>query len=77
MPYRYIVEMFCDRVAASKVYLQDAYTDDAPLAYFERGKKNRLIHPETSATIEKLLKMLSVKGEEYTFKYIRRSLKRF
>lgn len=77
MPYRYIVEMFCDRVAASKVYLQDAYTDDAPLAYFERGKKNRLIHPETSATIEKLLRMLSVKGEEYTFKYIRRSLKRF
>lgn len=77
MPYRYIVEMFCDRVAASKVYLQDAYTDDAPLAYFERGKKNRLIHPETSATIEKLLKMLSVKGEEYTFKYIRRSLKSF
>lgn len=77
MPYKYVVEMFCDRVAASKVYLKSDYTDDAPLKYFERGRTNRLIHPETSATLEKLLKMLSVKGEKYTFRYIRQSLKRF
>lgn len=76
MPYKYIVEMFCDRVAASKTYMKSAYTDDAPLEYFQRGKKNRLIHPDTSHTIEKLLIMLSEKGEDYTFRYIRKSLKK-
>ena len=30
MPVRYVVEMFLDRIAASKVYLGDAYTADAP-----------------------------------------------
>lgn len=76
MPYKYVVEMFCDRIAASKTYMKSKYTDSSPLEYFERGKNNRLIHPETSDTIEKLLKMLSEKGEDYTFRYIRRTLKR-
>ena len=38
MPVRYVVEMFLDRIAASKVYLGDAYTSDAPLAYYENGR---------------------------------------
>ncbi len=74
MPYRYIVEMFCDRVAASKIYMGSDYHNGAPLAYFRNGKKNRLIHPETAAILEKLLVMLSEKGEEYTFGYIRYTL---
>lgn len=77
MPYRYVVEMFCDRVAASKVYLKDDYTDSSPLQYFENGKKKRLIHPDTSHTLEKLLRMLSEKGEEYTFRYIRHTMWRW
>ena len=32
MPLRYVKEMFCDRLAASKVYLGDKYDDSAPLA---------------------------------------------
>ena len=31
MPTRYVVEMFCDRIAASRVYKKDAYTDRSPL----------------------------------------------
>ena len=71
MPVRFVKEMFCDRVAASKIYLGDKYTDDSPLQYFMRSKKRRLIHPETSDLLEKLLTMLSEKGEEKTFEYIR------
>lgn len=74
MPYNYIVEMFCDRVAASKIYLRDKYTDDAPLQYFRKGKANRIIHPKTAVTLERLLTLLSEKGENYTFRYIRYSL---
>lgn len=71
MPVRYVAEMFCDRVAASKVYMKENYTDAAPLAYFEKGKATRSIHPETSRQLEYLLKMLAEKGEDHTFSYIR------
>ncbi|MCQ5120517.1 DUF5662 family protein, partial [Coprococcus eutactus] len=31
MPVKYVVEMFCDRVAGSKNYNRDEYTDAYPL----------------------------------------------
>ena len=73
MPDRYIKEMFCDRVAASKIYKKDKYSDKSPLEYFEMGRNRRstIIHDETSEKLEFLLKMLSEKGEKETFKYIR------
>ena len=36
MPLKYVAEMFCDRVAACKVYKGDAYTQKDPLAYQEK-----------------------------------------
>ena len=72
MPVRYVKEMFCDRVAASKIYMGENYNDGAPLAYFMKAKATRMIHPETSDLIEKLLTMLRDKGEKKTFAYIRR-----
>lgn len=78
MPTRYVVEMFCDRVAASKIYQGDAYTDRSPLDYFERGKVRRvgMIHPATSDLIEEYLTRLANDGEEKTFAYLRRVIKR-
>lgn len=38
MPDIFIFEMFCDRVAASKIYNKDSYDDSMPLAYFLRAK---------------------------------------
>ncbi len=75
MPTKYVVEMFCDRVAASKIYQGDKYTDKSPIEYFTHGKANRLIHPETSDRIEALLQMLADKGEDETFRYIREMMK--
>ena len=72
MPVRYVIEMFCDRVAASKVYMGEQYTDHSPLDYYKRGTVNRIIHPETAEQIEKLLTMLAEQGEKKTFRYIRR-----
>lgn len=71
MPKKYVVEMFCDRVAASKIYNGDRYTDSFPLEYFLRGKDKRKIHPETSEELEMLLRKLSEDGEEETFSFIR------
>lgn len=36
MPVKYVIEMFCDRVAASKIYNGKNYTDGAPFTYFCR-----------------------------------------
>ncbi len=76
MPLEYVVEMFCDRVAASKIYLGDDYTDNAPLEYFLRAKARRIIHPDTSRLLESMLTMLAQQGEEKTFARIRRMMKR-
>ena len=74
MPVRYVVEMFLDRIAASKVYLGDAYTSDAPLAYYENGRADELMHKDTRELLEKLLHMLAEEGEETTYRYIRREV---
>ncbi len=77
MPGRYVVEMFMDRIAASKVYRGSAYTDSDALRYFRSGAKNDvLIHPETAKLLSGLLEMLSEEGEEKTFAYIRSRLVR-
>ncbi len=74
MPTRYVVEMFCDRVAASKNYNLDTYDDTFPLKYYLKGKYKYMMHPDTAALLEKLLTMLSQKGEDYTFSYIRKKV---
>lgn len=75
MPYNYVVEMFCDRVAASKIYNGKNYKQTDPLDYFNRRYAYRAIHPKTSDQIEELLKMLAEKGEDETFAYIRNKMK--
>lgn len=73
MPIKYVKEMFCDRVAASKTYNGKNYTDSHPLEYFLRSKGKRMIHPETSDLLENLLIMLRDDGEEKTFEYLRKT----
>ena len=75
MPFVFLVEMFCDRVAASKIYQKENYTDSHPIEYFLRAKSTRVIHPETSDELERLLTMLADKGEKETFSYIRKLIK--
>lgn len=71
MPVKYVVEMFCDRVAASRIYNKDKYKDSDPLDYYIKGLGHYIMHPETDELLHNLLKMLADKGEEYTFAYIK------
>ena len=77
MPINYVVEMFCDRVAASKIYQGKNYTNDCALQYFLRGKANRNIHPTTSEILEHLLTILAEKGENAAFTEARRLMHDF
>ena len=72
MPLKYVNEMIMDRIAASKVYEGTAYTQHSPLKYYEMGKDGYMIHPETRALLEYILKMLDKRGEEKTFAYMRK-----
>lgn len=71
MPVRYVVEMFLDRIAASKIYKGDAYKDSDPLIYYKSGHGDYLMHEDTKRLLECLLIMLAEKGEKEVFQYIR------
>ena len=74
MPVKYVVEMFCDRLAACKTYHPESYTDRAALDYYEKGKDKYIMHPNTRKLLVELLTMLAEKGEDETFAYIRQEV---
>ena len=76
MPRKYVAEMLMDRIAASKTYRGSAYKDSDPLAYYKSAKEPPFMHPQTRRQLEHLLTMLAEEGEEKTFAYVRRILKK-
>ncbi len=74
MPMRYVIEMFIDRVCASKNYQKDKYADDSPKLYYEKGIGAYLIHEDTQALLEYLLEMLAKRGEAETFSFIKQEV---
>lgn len=71
MPLRYVTEMFCDRVAASKIYQGKRYTDSSALEYYRHGNARAKMHSNTADILEEWLIMLSEKGEKETFAHIK------
>lgn len=71
MPVRYVVEMYVDRVSASKNYQKVEYTDKSALLYYEKGKNRYMMHEDTEKLLVMLLKYLSDNGEEATNELIR------
>ncbi len=71
MPDKYVIEMFLDRVAASKNYNGNKYTDQQPLEYYLSGKPGNFMHKDAQKTLEHLLTMLAKEGEPKTMRYIR------
>jgi len=71
MPRRFLAESCMDRIAASRVYEGERYTDASALNYLERSMDGTLMHPRTYREIHFLLTMLKEKGEKDTFSYIK------
>lgn len=74
MPVKYVVEMFIDRMSASKNYLKDKYNDNSPWKYYDERKDYYVIHPESRELLESLLRMLAEDGEEKTLQYIKENI---
>ena len=71
MPRRYVAEMLMDRIAASKTYLKEKYTEHEPLQYYRKGRSRLLIHPESSRELERMLQILDQRGEKELFRFVR------
>lgn len=74
MPPKYLAEMFCDRVAASKTYRGSEYNDAHPYEYLQLVKDHYIIHPKTLAELEKIMTILKEKGENKAFSYVRKEI---
>ena len=74
MPVPYVVEMFCDRMAASKTYRKGDYRDADPFDYYQRSKDHYLIHPNTQKLLEQMLLWLRDEGEEAAFLHIKNEI---
>ncbi len=73
MPNRYILEMFCDRVAACKVYHPDDFTNDMPLLYLTTHQGVNLMTDETTRKLTMLLEMYRDMGDK-AFDEVRKAL---
>ena len=71
MPLCYVLEMFCDRVAASMVYRGKDYDDHYPLYYYLQHCHCYIMHPRTKEKLELLLDYLDQHGLDDTIRYIR------
>lgn len=74
MPVKYVAEMFCDRVAASRVYRGDEFCNEDPWNFFQKSKTHTILNPATSALLESMVVKLRDEGEDAAFAYIRRDV---
>ena len=74
MPINYVVEMFCDRIAASRTYMKEQYHDGSAYEYFMNGYDRVMMHPETKALLQSLLAYHRDHGLDETIAYIRKDI---
>lgn len=75
MPLKYLIEMVCDKIAASKVYNKDKFSYDIPYNYFIFKEKGVLMHEDTRRMLLKLLIIYKDQGEEALIKAMKELLK--
>lgn len=71
MPKKYLVESFCDRLAACKVYRKKTYEPQMALDYLLNEKYRLPIHEDSFNDLKMLLEYYVLHGEKEVFKYIR------
>ena len=67
MPYKYVIEMFCDFIAAGKTYEKENWTVKTPWDYWVTKCQGRILDNETKYLFEKLLWNLHEAENEQAF----------
>jgi hypothetical protein len=64
MPYKYVIESFCDMLGASKAYTSENWGPDLLLCYWDQKCKNkRIMHEKSAGLIEFLINQIAELGE--------------
>jgi hypothetical protein len=71
MPRKYVAEMLMDRICASKNYVKEEYSQHHPLKYFEHGRGQYIMHPQTAKELHGMLKILDQRGEEELIRFVK------
>lgn len=66
IPYKYVVEMICDQLAAGKVYCGKEWNQEYPLKYFNERKIKSIFNPKTLDFIESVLTQIKDEGIDKT-----------
>ena len=69
MPLNYLLEAACDKIAASKIYKKDKYTDSSAYDFLMNGKDQYFMGPENCRRHKLLLEYLKDNGEEKALAY--------
>lgn len=77
MPYKYVIEMFCDFIGAGKAYEKTKWTVHAPLNYWNKAcEGKRLMHKESERLLLDLLKKLdSCENEKEFYRFYKKRKK--
>jgi hypothetical protein len=74
MPYKYVIESFCDMVGASKAYGGKDWKPDAVWNYWiTKCKGKRIMNAESEYLVEKLIWNLYQMGEKHFLDWYKRS----
>ena len=63
MPFPYLIEMICDRVAAAKTYLKDKYKNSSALDYYNSHLDENQFHNLTRTELEYWLEQIAIFGD--------------
>ncbi|MDO4500140.1 MAG: DUF5662 family protein [Erysipelotrichaceae bacterium] len=69
MPLNYLLEAACDKIAASKIYQKEKYTDASAYIYLTSGKDLNIMGEENGRRHKILLEYLKDNGEEKALAY--------
>ena len=75
MPYKYLVESVCDRIAACKTYEKEKYTSKSALNYFLSKNDKNLMNSSTSKEMEKILIRIAEVGEKQALHELKTNIK--
>ncbi|MBR0461369.1 MAG: catalase [Erysipelotrichaceae bacterium] len=69
MPFNYVLEAVCDKIAASKIYKKDKYTDASAYEFLKNGRDRIFMGEENARRHFILLEYLKDNGEKKALAY--------
>lgn len=66
IPYVYVAEMICDKIAASMNYNGKKWTDDSPMEYWNSRNDTDILNPKICDMLTEVFRMVAVYGVKST-----------